>query len=310
MVSPGALGHNKFVVICAEKSSGPVPLRVLSGSTNWTKTGLCTQVNNGIVIDNADVAAAYFAHWQRLKAAGNDKPKTLAKNNPSPVGPFGIGGTSTSVWLTPVKQQIDIEALKEIVNDAKEGILFVMFNPGGEPLHSILERQKQGFYVRGVVNQIGKAEREEVRVIKATKPKKFFLDVIEPQGVAKPLATWAAEVTRKQFLSDIGFAMTHAKVLVIDPFGTRPVVVTGSHNFSKSASEKNDDNFVVVEGHKKLAEAYAVNCMMTYRHYRWREYLQEAARRKEKPFSHLIESPNWQRRLTDDGQKADFDFWL
>ena len=40
VVSNGHFAHNKFIVAC--DSSGK-PQRVLSGSTNWKKTGLCTQ---------------------------------------------------------------------------------------------------------------------------------------------------------------------------------------------------------------------------------------------------------------------------
>jgi len=36
-------------------------------------------------------------------------------------------------------------------------------------------------------------------------------------------------------------------------------VVTGSHNFSTSASKKNDENLIIVRGDKRLAQIYAVH---------------------------------------------------
>lgn len=310
MVSPGALGHNKFVVVCRETAAGPKPLKVLTGSTNWTRTGLCTQVNNAIIIADAAVAQAYLDHWVRLRDSGSDKPSKLKSTNSSPVGPLPLSAPATAhVWLTPVAKAIDIDALKAMVNAAQHGILFVMFNPGGEPLKTLLGRQRGGLYVRGVVNQIGTAEREEIRLVKEGPGKPFFLDVIEPEGVTAPLAEWAAEVTRNQFKSQVGYAMTHSKCMVIDPFGARPIVVTGSHNFSKAASEKNDDNFVVIEGNRRLAEAFAVNCMMTYQHYRWRQYLQESARKGLTPFEFLSDDAAWQKRLVSPAQAADLAFW-
>ena len=48
-ISPGALGHNKFLVRTDKKGK---PISVWTGSTNWAPTGLCTQVNNGILIEN------------------------------------------------------------------------------------------------------------------------------------------------------------------------------------------------------------------------------------------------------------------
>jgi len=311
MVSPGALGHNKFVVVC--RAGPPVqPLKLLTGSTNWTKSGLCTQVNNAIVVAEPKVAQAYLDHWTRLRAGGSNKPSSLAATNPSPVGPIALRAPAqASTWLTPVKSQKDIDVLKGLVNGAQEGILFVMFNPGSEPLKTLLTRQRAGFYVRGVVNQIGNGEREEIRLIKAGPGKPFFLDIIEPEGVKAPIAQWAAEVTRHQFLQDFGHAMTHSKMMVIDPFGAKPIVITGSHNFSKAASGTNDDNFIVIEGNRKLAEAYAVNCMMTYQHYRWRQYLQESARKGTVPFEFLSEdATGWQGRLTSAATAADLKFWL
>jgi hypothetical protein len=56
-ISPGALGHNKFLVRTDKKGK---PVSVWTGSTNWAPTGLCTQVNNGILIENADVAGVYL----------------------------------------------------------------------------------------------------------------------------------------------------------------------------------------------------------------------------------------------------------
>src|SRR5262249_49460632 len=49
-ISPGALGHNKFVVVLGKTGK---PTTVWTGSTNWQPTGLCTQVNNGLLIDDS-----------------------------------------------------------------------------------------------------------------------------------------------------------------------------------------------------------------------------------------------------------------
>jgi phosphatidylserine/phosphatidylglycerophosphate/cardiolipin synthase-like enzyme len=63
--------------------------------------------------------------------------------------------------------------------------------------------------------------------------------------------------------------------------------VTGSHNFSAPASEKNDENLVVVRGQKKLAIAYATYVMSVYQHYRYRSYIRETLAAGKKPWSYL-----------------------
>ena len=67
LVGQGHFAHNKFVVAC---DAAGKPQRVLSGSTNWTKTGLCTQANNGILVDDPNLGAFFIDQWNLLKARG------------------------------------------------------------------------------------------------------------------------------------------------------------------------------------------------------------------------------------------------
>jgi hypothetical protein len=59
----------------------------------------------------------------------------------------------------------------------------------------------------------------------------------------------------------------------LKPFSDDCGVTIGSHNFSVSASEKNDENLVIVRGNTKLAQAYALHVNGVYDHYSWRAYL-------------------------------------
>jgi phosphatidylserine/phosphatidylglycerophosphate/cardiolipin synthase-like enzyme len=124
------------------------------------------------------------------------------------------------------------------------------------------------------------------------------------------VGAWAVEGTANDFRTHVGHAITHSKVVVIDPFGEAPVVVTGSHNFSKSASGNNDENFLVIRGHKSIAQHFAVNAMQTYNHYRWRAYLQESAREGRRPWQFLSRDPAWQRRRTTGETARMLAFWM
>ena len=157
-----------------------------------------------------------------------------------------------------------------------------MFMPGGSGVLATVQELRQSkpeLVIRGVVSELPKGRADEKSGPSTTLKVKLVdsstagpdaerrVDVVQPEGRAHPTAWWAAETTHLQFTHDIGFAIVHSKVLVVDPFSDDPTVVTGSHNFSISASEDNDENFVVVRGDRVLAEAYAVNVDSAWRHY-------------------------------------------
>ncbi len=297
------LGHNKFVVL--SNSSGPTA--VWTGSTNWSTTGLCTQVNNGLLIEDAAVAQLYRQQWDRLKNASPPAldpagfPPALVSANDT-FHDCSVGGAKVTVWFTRTSDGRDMDALRHLISSAKDSILFLMFTPGKQGLHTLAGQRanEKNMYVRGVVSTLGntKADNEknvlDIRLVSSDK--KFAPDrytVIQPQGIGVALGPWIGEVTRRDFLAQIGHAIVHSKILVIDPLSAAPVVVTGSHNFSAPASEKNDENLVIIRGHKELAKAYATYVMSVYAHYRYRSYIREMLAQGKTPWSYLDDDDKW-----------------
>ncbi len=58
---------------------------------------------------------------------------------------------------------------------------------------------------------------------------------------------------------DGSHAAAHSKVMIIDPDGRTPVVVTGSYNFSQSGKTKNAENVIVLSGQRALVRSYMDN---------------------------------------------------
>jgi phosphatidylserine/phosphatidylglycerophosphate/cardiolipin synthase-like enzyme len=308
-ISPGALGHNKFLVRTDKKGK---PVTAWTGSLNWAPTGLCTQVNNGLLIEDKEVAQVYLDQWHELRKAASAFPKPFVASNskPKPVGEDTVGQVRSIVWFTRTTKGVDLDALREEVENAREGILFLMFMPGATGLFSNVAARsaEPGLYVRGVASELpngrGNESAVDATLIDGAKHTPLHLDIIQPEGVKHSLANFAAEVTRKQFLGGVGHAIIHSKIVVIDPFSDDPVVITGSHNFSSAASSKNDENFIIVKGDHDLAEAYAVNIYGAYQHYRWRAFLSQT----NKPFNGLVDSDKWQApRLAS--ARRDLRFW-
>jgi phosphatidylserine/phosphatidylglycerophosphate/cardiolipin synthase-like enzyme len=306
MLKYQGLGHNKFLVI----SHGATPKAVWTGSTNWATTGLCTQVNNGLLIENTAIAKLYRAQWDRLRDASPPAltpagfPPSLVASNDKPTT-VTVGPAKVSIWFTRTSDKSDLKELRDIIAGAKTSILFLMFSPGAEGLDVLAGQRARepGMYVRGVVSSLGSDAASNAKnvldVNVVSSDRTFTPDhytVIQPQGHDEVLGPWIAEVTRKEFLQ-IGHAIVHSKVLVVDPLSSSPVVVTGSHNFSAPASEDNDENLVIVRGHRKLAIAYATNIMSVYAHYRYRCYIREMLDEHKDPWEYLDDDPtgNWMK---------------
>jgi phosphatidylserine/phosphatidylglycerophosphate/cardiolipin synthase-like enzyme len=295
----GHIVHNKFLIYV--DASG-VPQAVLTGSCNWTDTGLCAQTNNSIVIRDKTVAARYMAYWKKLQA-DETVHEAGSPFQDAPLRTFdGTGkdlsldkGTDDASTLTSYfspctpKQRskakgkaepipVDMKDLRDRVMAAKNAVLFLAFIPGTPSITEFAaaaQKANKGLFVRGCVTSPDAAGNFYYDLKGTSPPKK-------QKGVKSPAAPQDARVISAQALGKTvpegwqaellkaGFAITHDKIVVIDPFADDCVVVTGSHNLGYQASYNNDENLVMIEGNKKLAMAYATHVLDVYDHFSWR----------------------------------------
>jgi phosphatidylserine/phosphatidylglycerophosphate/cardiolipin synthase-like enzyme len=343
IVSSGHFAHNKVIVVCDATGK---PLRVLTGSTNWTSSGLCTQANNAIILDDPAVAQDYLDAWNRIHAAGSAFPPNLIAAN-STAKTFHVDGCSVTPWHVPTSHAQDLDYARKLINAAKEGILFLFFNPGTfQPddtpekwtlLQNILNRHREennanynpNLYIRGVVNQEipylttenapanPKIKKVPVASLDPTAaahpvalysggteaPDRLSHDVLIPANIKQQFGPWVEELLRA------GIVNIHSKVIVLDPFGQNPVLMTGSHNLGFKASSKNDDNLIIIEGNGPLAAAYAINIIAIFQSYRWNSYV-EAHRQDPKIWHGLEDDDTWQAGRLTGSKLAEIEFWL
>jgi PLD-like domain len=267
--------HNKFVV---ESDAHGNAMRVLTGSTNWTTTGLCTQLNNVLIVDDTVIAQRYLDQWGKLVAAGNDMTADLKASNTRPTADKDI-----TLYFAATNGEAEFKPVLDLIASAKDGALFLMFMPGQSPLlDALLDRAKDNnIYVRGVVSSVTASKNGDIysvggQVVKSGAPAQAFHDDVPlPSGISeKDKPSWAEqEFNVAEMRGAHLMAIVHSKTIVIDPFSDDCAVITGSHNFSVAASGKNDENLVIVRGNKQLAQAYALHINGVYDHYSWRAYL-------------------------------------
>src|SRR5438477_6267674 len=141
MFNNGHIGHNKFAVYFNPHGEAQA---VMTGSTNWTSTGLCGQSNNALIIESSDVADGYAQCWTRILADRIPTPHpptagghghqgaVLRTANQTPVD-AQTGGSKFQVWYSPNTDRVtrgtdtppDLDALFELMRGAGKAIFFL-----------------------------------------------------------------------------------------------------------------------------------------------------------------------------------------
>ena len=326
ILTGGPFAHNKFLVLC----QGTTPEAVWTGSTNWTSTGLCTQSNNALLIRDQAVAQSFLDYWQRLRGAGNKPGRTFAPANRD--GAFaGAGPGSVTVpgqqpagvraWYAAlpasspltVDDLIDLGEAARLIRAAEHGVLFLMFEPGPVAtslLKPIEELATAGKFVHGVINQppTGDTNGATLTLFNRGVKTDDALSVIMPAILRQP----AAGESPEQRFDNV---MIHSKLIVVDPFGDAPVVMTGSHNMGRKASAENDDNLVIVTGASGLAREYAVYIQVVFDAYKWRYERGKVSAGAASTWNGLARDDSWQRGRPGEPSYADVAapqvrFWL
>ena len=330
------IGHNKFLVYADAKGK---PKAVLFGSTNWTATGLCTQTNNTLVIDDPKLAGRYLDYWNELAADTKDADGDTKKIQSSPLRTWdaigkeiNIGEAIAKSWFSPntpkqrgsnpakEKRPVDMEDVVKRINNAKQAILFLAFYPGTPSIANWTadaQRKNNNLFVRGCVTNVSAAESFYYELRGMTPPKK---DKDDKTPVKEDLRVIGAEAFdgkiippgwQKEILKS-GFAIIHDKIVVIDPFSDDCVVITGSHNLGHKASYNNDENLAIIVGNKKLAVAYASHVLDVYDHFSWRYRVKHPGSKPADVF--LKSTPDeWLNQYFDEKgeiKTAQLKFWM
>ena len=288
------IGHNKFLIYV--DSSGTAKA-VLYGSTNWTGTGLCTQTNNTIVIDDELLAKRYLEYWNKMveDTVAANKVKTNLQGSVfrswNNIGKsLNIGETSVQSWFSPNTPKArgkrspdeicpsDMVEVIKCIDKAQHAILFLAFYPGAPSLanwSALALKNKKDLFVRGMVTNDSASEGFYYDLIGGTPPKRDKgVPIKEDYRVGSADAFTGTNIPlgwQKEILS-AGFAIIHDKIMVIDPFSKDCTVIMGSHNLGYKASYDNDENLTIIKGNKKLSLAYTTHILDIYDHFSFRIY--------------------------------------
>lgn len=258
-----------------------------------------------------------------------------AANRAPVVVPLG-GGAAIQTWFSPNMAQRrkptsktkptpvppDLQEVYRLMRRAEQAVLFLAFYPGQRGVDCMIGEAIDIGLKDGSILVCGAVSSAQAMPNYVPSEKDDETDALPVEGESPTTfrqgnveIVRAARIDERSLLGDLGVeqltarggigAIIHDKIVVIDPQSPNCSVILGSHNLGFKASYSNDENMVIVSGHRELAMAYAVHVLDVYDHYRFRAIESELKRQGKKGWSGFLDvSDKWQDRYVDGSKGA------
>ncbi len=227
---PGIM-HNKFVVIDAASVNNSW---VLTGATNWTNDQLFNDPNNLVIIQDQSLAKAFEIEFEEMWGSNAATPDAGSarwgadKLNNTPHH-FKINGSPVQCYFSPsdgVTGRI-VETIESTQADVHFAVMTLTRDECAQALINV--NGEFGKFAQGIIENINDQGAEYQNLVSA--------------GVAV------------QSTAHIPFIMHHKYAIIDHTDAANGKVLTGSHNWSSSAENFNDENTLILNNFA-LADRY------------------------------------------------------
>ncbi|MDX9668862.1 MULTISPECIES: phospholipase D-like domain-containing protein [unclassified Pseudomonas] len=263
--------HDKFIVLSRVDGAGQrQPQAVLCGSTNFTANGVYRQANVVHTLDDVTIATRYLQTFEEVWANPADVGATrtwITEHNPmDPTQPLFAG-------FSPRSGGADLREFVEIIEAAKKDVLFVTaFSLPDAILNALLGKPHDDILRYGLQNTAS-----SITGFHADRTAEFAATALLNTG----LEGWLKENMKGQK----GNLLVHTKAVITDFTTDAPTIISGSHNLSTSASNGNDENFLIIRGDTDLADRYGLELLRFYEHYRFRYFAKKLELKQVSPLA-------------------------
>ena len=262
--------HDKFLVLGKLKNGVSEPRAVLCGSTNFTENGVYRQANVVHVADDKAIAGLYAKLFQVVWDSPGDVPaakKWIGLNNAIDAA------NKMFVGFSPRAGGKDLAEFVNCINAADRDLLFATaFALPKNILEALLGQDNDPVMRFGLQNS-----KSSITGFHADRTAKF----VTPALLNKGLEGWVKEGLRGQK----GNLLVHLKAIVVNFTSDDPIVISGSHNLSASASSGNDENYLIMRGDTHLADRYGLEILRFYEHYRFRFFAKLLKLKQARPLA-------------------------
>lgn len=216
-----ALMHDKFMVIDADLAQAAW---LMGGSMNWTSANMITDFNNTLFIQDQSLARAYELEFNEMWGSDQAMPNPAnsrfgsAKQDNTPHY-FVVGGVPVECWFSP-SDQVTQKIVKAIQTTDHQTSFAIFSFTKDEIGNAYVQAHNKGAWVRGIMENISDPGAE--------------IGWLTTNGL--PVFPHPAN------------ALLHHKYLVADAGypASDPLVVTGSHNWTITAENSNDENTLII----------------------------------------------------------------
>ena len=225
--------HNKFLVFDADGQ--PNDAIVWTGSTNLTEGQVHEDPNDVIIITDQALARAYVKEFEEMWGSSSIQPNAMK----SKFGPFksdntphffNVGGKLVECYFSP-SDNVNSK-IKDAVETADIDIYFATMSFTRTSIaYPMLDRHDEGVYIAGIFDNVSGTSGAAY-------------DVLKPVLDTNIIVYSSSEIM-------------HHKYAIIDQsvHYSDPILITGSHNWSSSADNSNDENILFVHD-QEIANIY------------------------------------------------------
>ncbi len=231
--------HNKFFIIDANHLDASLPM-VMTGSTNWTEQQLNDDRNNVVFIQDQSLAKVYTMEFEEMWGSSGLLPDPLnAKFGPDKTDntphDLMIGGKRLESYFSP-SDNVNNQILRTIETADDELYFATMVFTRYDLAYGVEAAVNlNGVYAAGIMNDSSGGSGQSFLIMQGA----MGSNIIEFDHASQP-------------------GILHHKYLIVDQGtpGYDPLVLTGSHNWSSAANQRNDENTVIIHSSEIANQFY------------------------------------------------------
>lgn len=261
----GRYAHDKVFVVYRNGK----PLKVLTGSTNFSVTGIYVNSNHVLVFDDPDVSKAYADVFQEVWTDDIQAAKFANSKFSAKVFKFSNANVpETTITFSPHSEMVATDILNNLVSRVQAeqhvangmgSVLFAVMELGGGTVNPVYETLRN-IHKSGTVFSYGISDNPPGIVLYAVGSATGVLVTGKPINTQLP-----PPFSQVPNIGGVGHQVHH-KFVVCGFNGDDPTVYCGSSNLALTGEQVNGDNLLTIRN-DAIASVFAIEALCLVDHF-------------------------------------------